>query len=65
MQFANKGKPIREYCNDNALKSERVKKLASDHGLTNAAIYGYIESRRDIRVLNGEIFEIKKLKGKG
>lgn len=64
MQFAKKGTPIRDYFNAHSHVKDIVKKFASDNQLTTSAIYTYINSRRDIRVLNGEIFEIKKLGGK-
>ena len=64
MQFVNKGKPISEWVNDRAHLRDTVKDLASANKLTASAIYNYIESDRDVRVYNGEIFEIKQLRGK-
>ena len=65
MLFVKRGTPIRQWTMDRAHVDGIVKTLASDNGLTVAAVYNYINSRRDIRVYNGEIFEIKQLRGKG
>lgn len=64
MQFAQKGRSINEWHDSRVLKGVSVKKLAIENNLSTATIYAYINSRRDIRVLNGEIFEIKQLRGK-
>ena len=64
MVYINKGTSIREWVNDRAHKAGVVTDLATDNLLTTQAIYKYIESDRDIRVYNGEIFEIKQLRGK-
>lgn len=64
MQFAKKGTPINDWYENVVPQDRAVEKLAGDNKLHKATIYTYINSRRDIRVLNGKIFEIKQLGGK-
>ncbi len=63
MQFVKKGTPISEWLNSRAHEDGVVKGLADDNRLTTAAIYNYVASDRDIRVVGREIFEVKQLKG--